>query len=64
MAQSSTTGRAPSISMADFNERAKRIAASTGAVEKGDTRRSPPSRFRRDVNGGIPPAPKPAAERK
>ena len=58
MANHDQTGRATPISMADFNARAKRIAASTGAVEKGETHRPRTTRFRRDVNGGIPAAPK------
>ncbi len=58
MAQNTPNGRTPGLSMAEFNARAKKIAASTGEVEKGSARRSPPSRFRRDS----PAAPKPAAE--
>ena len=60
MAHSNSSGRAASVSMADFNARAKRIAESTGVIEKGETRRPAPSRFRRDSNGGIPAAPKAA----
>ncbi|GJE53684.1 MULTISPECIES: hypothetical protein [Methylobacterium] len=60
MAQNTPNGRTPGLSMAEFNARAKKIALSTGEVEKGSARRSPPSRFRRDTNGGVPAAPKPA----
>ncbi len=53
MASFDQTGRATPMSIADFNARAKRVAASTGAVEKGDSHGKRPNRFRRDVNGGI-----------
>ena len=62
MTTNTLTGRAPSLSMADFNARAKRIAEKTGAVEKGDNRRAPPSRFRRDARGGVAAAPKTEGE--
>lgn len=58
MASHNQTGRAPPLSMADFNARAKRIAAATGPIEKGETHRPRFSRFRRDVNGGISSLPK------
>lgn len=57
MAHNSTSGRTPGLSMAEFNARAKKIAASTGDIEKGDARRSPPARFRRDK---APPRPEAA----
>jgi len=47
MARDLPTGRSTSVSMSDFNERAKRIAASTGLVEKGGTQRTPSARWRK-----------------
>ena len=58
MPHNDRNGRSEPMSMAEFNARAKRIAASTGAIEKGDTHRPRGTRFRRDANGGIPAAPK------
>ena len=58
MAHNSSSGRTPGLSMAEFNARAKKVAASTGDIEKGDSRRTTPSRFRRDNK----PAAKPAEE--
>ncbi|GLS46512.1 hypothetical protein [Methylobacterium brachythecii] len=60
MAHNSTSGRTPGLSMAEFNARAKKIAASTGDIEKGDARRSPPSRFRRDKAAPRPETAEPA----
>ncbi len=48
MANNGSAGRSPGLSMAEFNARAKKIAAATGEVEKGEVRRPTPSRFRRD----------------
>ena len=53
MTGSSPTGRSASLSMADFNERAKRAAANTLTIEK------PPERRR---NAQRPNRPSPAAE--
>ncbi|WP_430911247.1 hypothetical protein [Methylobacterium sp. sgz302541] len=51
------TGRAPSMSLADFNAKAKRISASTGEVEKGSVRRPPANRWRKDVPSAETSAP-------
>ncbi|GEP10629.1 hypothetical protein [Methylobacterium gnaphalii] len=56
MAHNSSSGRTPGLSMAEFNARAKKVAAATGEIEKGETRRATPSRFRRDNRPAAPKA--------
>ncbi|WP_336487053.1 hypothetical protein [Methylobacterium nigriterrae] len=57
MAHDNRTGNARSISMSDFNARAKRIAERTGAVEKPE--RAPSGQPRRSWSRG---AQQPAAQ--
>lgn len=49
MTRTSPNGRAQTLSLAEFNDRAKRIAASTGEVAKGAAKRPSTNRMRRDV---------------
>lgn len=51
------TGRAQTMSLADFNAKAKRVSASTGEVEKGSTKRAPANRWRKDTRPPEPAAP-------
>lgn len=47
MARTPSNGRSPTVSMADFNERAKRSAVGAPALEKApERRRNPPRRNR------------------
>lgn len=65
MTRNIPTGRATSMSLADFNAKAKRIAASTGEVEKGTARRAPVNRWRKESRPAEPAEPaasEPAAE--
>ena len=56
VAHSSSNGRTPTMSMSDFNERAKRLVAGKEAVPKGSEKGSPSWSVRRRSRAPLPAA--------